>query len=217
MRRGFKYPQPQVRFASLLLFDKGNKMKTYEEIAKEYSKTWSGSEEEHIDMGESENENDLFLFLVELAEKREIVEISEKEFNDKMPKNFKIVDLVKHLFNTIKQWKEAYSNKEQEIKELKKENKALKKQKNLFFKKEKSNFVQKLSVDLSKELRENIDLINDADITKNAEKILDKAISRELKKYAEKFKKESISITREDLKEINQTSSTQKKSQDLSL
>ena len=77
MRRGFKYPQPQVRFASLLLFDKGNKMKTYEEIAKEYSKTWSGSEEEHIDMGESENENDLFLFLVELAEKREIVEISE--------------------------------------------------------------------------------------------------------------------------------------------
>ena len=56
------------------------------------------------------------------AEKREIKEISEKELKAEMPKNFKIVDFVKHLINTIKQWKEAYNTLKAENEELKAEN-----------------------------------------------------------------------------------------------
>ena len=55
------------------------------------------------------------------AEKREIKEISEKELDGKMPRNFKIVDFVKHLINNIKQWKEAYNTLKAENETLKAE------------------------------------------------------------------------------------------------
>jgi len=49
----------------------------YEEIAKKYASTWINQDVASVDMGDASAQNDLFLFLIELAERREITALDE--------------------------------------------------------------------------------------------------------------------------------------------